>query len=471
MKKIYLYGSGNRCRILCSLIERTEYFICGIVDSDNEKWGTYIKGIQIESPDVLLHEEGIYVCVTFYSSLVYEPVWDELKNTYSIDEQHLLSFYDVVLEISRNSFSINKRICTGRKRKVFFDGTWGLGLGGVESWLIDIMQCFKRYGLESIYLLTSMNKFELPVDILSNVIDLYIRDSGEYMCEDIKRCIDFIFEQLPCTMVFSRVDELMLAACLIKEIYPDMIKIIMTDHGSCDGMYRDILSFKEAIDQYVCVSYGIKEQLEIRGVLSTAIHTMTIPIEFGNYTRTYTMDKQNPLQIGYAGRLVIFEKRMDVLLKLIDVLEKENVNYMFNIVGDGDFRSEIDCFIKTHMLENKVKLWGRIDRKEVAEFWRKQDIAINVSDNEGRPISNLEAMLNGAVPVVTATIGVMEDVKDGINGYVVPICDYKSMADKIKYIDKNRNILPDMGRKAYNDIRDKVNKNEYVKMWSELVYS
>ena len=76
MKELWLYGSGKRCHILLNLVKNTDYEICGIVDSDADKWGQNFNGITIESPDVLRKYSEIYVCVTFYSSLVYEPTWD-----------------------------------------------------------------------------------------------------------------------------------------------------------------------------------------------------------------------------------------------------------------------------------------------------------------------------------------------------------------------------------------------------------
>lgn len=82
----------------------------------------------------------------------------------------------------------------------------------------------------------------------------------------------------------------------------------------------------------------------------------------------------------------------------------------------------------------------------MSAFWQRQDVALNVSDNEGRPIANMEAMLNGAVPVVTETMGVLEDVHDGENGFMVPICDYVGMADKIEYLEKIVLFFPKWGK-------------------------
>ena len=105
----------------------------------------------------------------------------------------------------------------------------------------------------------------------------------------------------------------------------------------------------------------------------------------------------------------------------------------------------------------------------MSTFWQKQDVALNVSDNEGRPIANMEAMLNGAVPVVTETIGILDDVHDGKNGFVVPICDYVGMADNIEYLEKKRSVLPKMGKMAREEMLLKMDMGKYMSMWEKIL--
>lgn len=470
VKNLYLYGSGNRCKTLLNLLKESEYKICGIVDSNSEKWGQTIENIKIYEPAVLRDVKEAYVCVTFYSSLVNEPTWDLIVNVYNIDRCRVLSFFDLIIEVYRGKLKMDGAQRSLSYRKTFFDGTWPLLLGGVESWLKDITTEFKEAGIRNVWLLTPLDESNISDGIKDYVEDLSFDKPGNFVMENIVKGINFLKTQLPFTIVFSRIDELMIAAFLLKEKYPEDIKIVMAVHGSCDGMYTDILCFRTMISEYVCVSHGIKDELIRRGVICEHIHTMTAPVDYDrNLKRTYTLNNREPLRIGYAGRLEVFEKRLDILLKVISELEKTDVNYVLDIAGNGRYQDEIRRYTVEKELDNKVRLIGCIERSKINEFWRKQDIAVNVSDNEGRPISNIEAMLNGTVPIVTNTVGSMEDVKDGQNGYIVPLCDYKSMAEKIKYIDSNRKALPKLGRQAYEDMRQKINMEEYIEMWKKLI--
>lgn len=105
MKKLFLYGCGERCRILLDNIDNTEYKVLGVLDSDSQKWGKIIYGIEVFNPEILIKQKDVYVCVTFYSSLVNEPLWDVLKEKYGIDYNYQLTFHDLLIKSSESIFN------------------------------------------------------------------------------------------------------------------------------------------------------------------------------------------------------------------------------------------------------------------------------------------------------------------------------------------------------------------------------
>lgn len=470
MKELWLYGSGKRCHILLNLVKNTDYEICGIVDSNATKWGKKLNGITIESPDVLREHSEIYVCVTFYSSLVYEPTWDKLEINYGIPRTRQMSFHDVLLDIYlQHTNKLTYPIC-GENRKILFDASWGLGHGGVESWLKDMIFWCDQAGWKNFYLLSAKEQKGIKSEVETHIQEFSYEDAMVFSPEYIQKGINFLKENGPCTIVFSRVNELMVSACLLKRNYPEQYKIIMVDHGSSDGMYRDILSYRKMIDKYVCVSQGIRETLVSYGIPEQRVFSMTVPMPYEKtLERTYSMDPGEAIHLGYAGRLEKFEKRMDIMIQLIEELEKRNVKYYLEIAGTGSYYDKLKQFISEKKIENHISLLGWLSREKMSAFWQRQDVALNVSDNEGRPIANMEAMLNGAVPVATETIGVLDDVHDGENGFMVPICDYVGMADKIEYLGKNRTILPKMGKMARKEMILKMDMGKYMSMWEKIL--
>ena len=188
--------------------------------------------------------------------------------------------------------------------------------------------------------------------------------------------------------------------------------------------------------------------------------------------RTYTEDSSKPIRIGYAGRMDGMEhsqKRMDLWLNLIEILDNKKINFQLELAGDGPVRHEMEEHVGQKGLKDKVWFRGRIERSEMQTFWKRQDVCVNLADFEGRSISILEAMGNGAVPVVTATSGVREDIIDGVNGYIVPIGDCNAAAERIGYLAEHRECLSVMGEKAHDVVYPKSLMEPHLKFWEELL--
>lgn len=466
--KICLYGCGHRCRMLISAARNTDLEIMSVVDGNPEKWGSLCEGILVQSPDQM--DNTMHVCVTFYSPLIEDPIWEEMHIKWGFDYDKIHSFHDIMICIYEYHYrEMKKKTIENKEWKVYFDASWGFGFGGVESWLQDIVAAFAKEGSKNIFLLSKKKQLGVSEGLENRICEFCYKETPLFDAENVRKSIDKLLNIMPCFVVFSRVDELLLAAYILKGIYPNDIRIIMTDHGSCDGMYHDILSYREAIDYYVCVSNGIRNVLIDNGINEKRIAVMTCPvIAEKKFVRNYPLDEKEPIRLGYAGRLEVFEKRMDILKELIQELENRNVNYIFDIAGSGSYESELSDYIKNNNLCNKVKLVGRLPRSEMPEFWKKHDIAVNTSDNEGRPISNMEAMMNGAVPVVTETIGILDDVKNGVNGYIVPLLDYQNMADKIQYLSRNRELIKKYGEAAREELLTKSSMKKHIELWNNI---
>jgi glycosyltransferase involved in cell wall biosynthesis len=64
---------------------------------------------------------------------------------------------------------------------------------------------------------------------------------------------------------------------------------------------------------------------------------------------------------------------------------------------------------------------------------------------EGVPKSLIEATAIGRPIITCNSIGCKDTVEDGINGYLIPIKDSNSLADKLKILIENPNLRRKMG--------------------------
>lgn len=74
---------------------------------------------------------------------------------------------------------------------------------------------------------------------------------------------------------------------------------------------------------------------------------------------------------------------------------------------------------------------------------------------EGVPRTLLEALAMGRPILTTDTVGCRETVKDGVNGYFVPIKDSNALAKKMIYLIENRNLLKEMSEASYDYCKER----------------
>ena len=68
---------------------------------------------------------------------------------------------------------------------------------------------------------------------------------------------------------------------------------------------------------------------------------------------------------------------------------------------------------------------------------------------EGLPRTILEAMSCGRVVITTDWPGCREPIKDGVNGFLVPVKDSKALAEKMCALIADEKLLKNMAEAAY----------------------
>ena len=468
--KVFLYGSGQRCEILVRLLKKTDITILGIIDSNELRWGNKVGDIIISPPAILQDDQESYVCVTFFGEHDCESIWTDIRDMYGFSEKKIISLHYLLQVIFQKIIGVpNIDINSTNKQKIIIDGTWKFGLGGVEEWIKDTYDVLAQER-DDVFLFTNKEETSFEKKLNEHVMDIWFEKNCSFAIETVSRAINVLIKNLPCSVVCSRADEILLASAMIKQRYTSMIKIIVVVHGACDGIVKDVGSYRQFVDKYLCVSRASMNAMLSNKIEQEKCRIINSPVKYEALEKKqYETDISKPVRIGYAGRLEVFHKRADLLPLLIKKLEELNVNYVFEIAGKGTYLPEIQKFIKENNLQKKIKCMGLLKRDDMMSFWKSKDISVNVSNSEGRPISNIEAMLCGVVPVATATSGIMEDVIDGINGYLVQIGDCLEMARKIKYLSDNRYVMQKIGLEAQRMIGHKTNVKEYVSWWNVLL--
>jgi len=121
------------------------------------------------------------------------------------------------------------------------------------------------------------------------------------------------------------------------------------------------------------------------------------------------------LVVTFVGRVVPI-KRADRFLAA--ALELRDSGAQFVVVGDGEALADVRSSDAARTLDDRVLFTGY--RADVAAIYHASDVVVLTSDNEGTPVSLIEAAACGVPVVGTDVGGVRSVVQDGVTGYVVP---------------------------------------------------
>ncbi len=475
---VILYGAGKRCENLCRILRYSDIEILAIIDSSSQKWGMEVAGYRIESPEILRKLETLkdaIFCITVADSNAQKKIRGRLWAVYQYLVPQEIDYFSLVIMSYKRNSTIGQTIThyksdRGKEESILFDCYNGLGLGGVEAWTMDLCKAMIGAGRSSTYIISNTGTYDVPPELAGHIL---YTDIDGFSQSSIRNLVDLILDHMPCQVVTCTADAVMVAAYLVKEACPNMIKIISVIHNDRESVYRDQLSVRERIDAYAAVSQDIRNEMIQRGATPEKVYSITCPFPCEEtLDRTYTENISLPVRIGYAGRMDGLEhsqKRMDLLLKLADRLKVLGVSFRLELAGGGVAWQSMEEFVGLHQLEDRVRFLGCLPRSELSQFWKSIDICVNLADYEGRSLSIIEAMGNGTVPVVTATSGVREDITDGVNGYIVPLGDYQLMAERIAYLAEHRERLPEMGRQAHNIVYPKSLMGPHLEFWKELL--
>jgi glycosyltransferase involved in cell wall biosynthesis len=148
-------------------------------------------------------------------------------------------------------------------------------------------------------------------------------------------------------------------------------------------------------------------------------------------------------------------KRVLDLVPLATELKRREIPFELHVVGDGPERFALESRFEKDDVTRHVKFWGWLAPEVVRQRLRELDALVLLSDSEGLPLALLESMGHGVVPVVTNLEGgVREVVKDGENGFLVPVGDIPAFVDRFELLAGDRERLSLMRQAAWETSQD-----------------
>ena len=201
-------------------------------------------------------------------------------------------------------------------------------------------------------------------------------------------------------------------------------------------------------DQLLAVGNKVRQDLLKAGIGKKEKFGLMPPgLEIGNLPNK--TDSQNSfglssdrLQCAFIGRVTQI-KRPDRFLDVVAELKSRGSQINFFIAGDGELLDFCRERIKQEELPVQVLGW----QSNIEKVLSAADMVVLTSDNEGTPLSLIQAGMAG-IPVVSTDVGsVSEVVLDGVTGIVTTL-DIQKIADALEKLSLGKDLRARLGAAA-----------------------
>ena len=202
-------------------------------------------------------------------------------------------------------------------------------------------------------------------------------------------------------------------------------------------------------DVLVAVGNQVKEDLLAAGIGKSDQYRIFFPglVEPKKFSKDvarqqFAMDAGD-IYVAYVGRMTAI-KRPDRLLNTAAEIKTRNLPVKFIVAGEGDLFEATKHDSERRELPVTFLGW----RKDIGALFAASDIAILTSDNEGIPLTLIQAA-QASLPIVATDVGSISDiVVHEVNGYLVD-SEPAALADALQKLAIDpvlRQIMGDAGR-------------------------
>lgn len=366
----------------------------------------------------------------------------------------------------------------------------GLEFGGGERTFLQLIRGLppERYDIhvttspegDFFKILTEMGIDVVPLDLKRRVDVKNIKRLSEIIR---KRKINIVHSQGGRADFYAR-----MAAGLLKP----KIRIVNTvampvkgyDVGALrKGVYRFFDWFSERyVDRFIVVSEVLKETLlGSHKMQSDKVIKIYNGIELDEYKpngkevrsqklevrREFGLSKDAPV-IGAIGRMV-WQKGFEYLIECVPEIVRMYPDAKILIVGDGPPRESLEALSKELRVRDNVIFTGF--RSDIKKILSVVDLLVVPSLQEGFPMITLEAMAMVKPIVATNIDGVTEQIKDGVNGILVPPKDPSALATAVVRFLKDKELARTMGLAARKKVEQEFSVEKMVRETKKVYLS
>ena len=232
---------------------------------------------------------------------------------------------------------------------------------------------------------------------------------------------------------------------------PDGVLRVGTIHDHHELVYRLVHNYLPWTDQ-LTVGSRIELERAREEYPDTPCHHLLygIPIDAARPMRQSKPD--HPLRILFFGRFQQSQKQVRIFPAIWRELKKRNVNFRWTIHGEGPEEPFLRNALKPGVDSGEIHFSAPVPHDQLKQIIAEHDIYLLTSAHEGGPLTLLEAMVQGLVPVCGDIPCLVQDILGPENGLRVSFDQPAAYADAIADLAKDRTRLDAMSAAAIRTV-------------------
>jgi len=152
--------------------------------------------------------------------------------------------------------------------------------------------------------------------------------------------------------------------------------------------------------------------------------------------------------VGFVGTMNRWQG-IPVFKTVIPEAIRNNDKLRFLMVGDGEYRQELQDHLIGAGLEDRVVFTGRRLHSDIPGLVARMNIAVLPDSNSyGSPMKIFEYMAMGKAIIAPGVAPVQEIMEDGVTGFVIPPGDAEAMVKRILLLAENSVLRATLGSAA-----------------------
>ncbi|RMG58284.1 MAG: glycosyltransferase family 4 protein [Deltaproteobacteria bacterium] len=204
--------------------------------------------------------------------------------------------------------------------------------------------------------------------------------------------------------------------------------------------------FASLCDRVIAPSESVRQFLLTEGVRAPVTVLPTGIEDERVVSRRLLPSEGEAFRLVYSGRLEP-EKNLEFLFRAVALFLRAKGDAELIVVGDGRLRREVEKLAGKLRVRERVKFVGEVEREELFLLLDRCHLFVFASKTETQGLVVLEAMARGLPVVCLPGPGVVDVVRNGVNG-LLPEEREESFAESLRVVAEHPEIWARLSRGA-----------------------